>query len=102
MIQVCVDAKLKRRGPTYRSTHERLPFNGIKIITLRTSITEHILLFKLTGNGLIFEGKNTEKGCQDKWVTKCQNFNRMYTRGAIRVLTGEFTTHLHKISLTGI
>ena len=54
------------------------------------------------GNGLIFEGKNTEKGCQNKWVTKCQNFNRMYTRGAIRVLKGEFTTHLHKISLTGI
>lgn len=53
------------------------------------------------GNGLLFEGKNIEKGCQDTWVMKCQNSNRIYIKGAM-VIKSEFTTHLHKISLTGI
>ena len=35
------------------------------------------------GNGLLFEGKNIEKGCQDTWVMKCQNSNRIYIKGAM-------------------
>lgn len=90
-----------REEETNLQKHIGKRLNGIEIITLKTSIAEYILPFKLMGNGLLFEGKNTEKGCQDTWVTKCQNFNTRYIRG-VMVIKSEFTTHLHKISLTGI